>query len=78
MAGLASGAALAARFAHRVRRPVLAYGLLELGIGLAALAVPLAIRASRALYVALFGGQAGPAGGGRTAHGALLRGSAPS
>jgi spermidine synthase len=57
MAGLASGAALAARFAHRIRRPVLAYGLLELGIGLAALAVPLAIRASRALYVGLFGGQ---------------------
>ena len=43
MAGLASGAALAARFAHRMRRPVLAYGLLELGIGLAALAVPLAL-----------------------------------
>jgi spermidine synthase len=59
MAGLAAGAAVAARFAHRVRRPVLAYGLLELGIGLAALAVPLAIRASRVLYVGLFGGQAG-------------------
>jgi spermidine synthase len=59
MAGLAAGAALAARFAQRVRRPVLAYGLLELGIGLAALAVPLAIQASRALYVGLFGGQAG-------------------
>jgi len=59
MAGLAAGAALAARFAHRVRRPVLAYGLLELGIGLTALAVPLAIQAARALYVGLFGGQAG-------------------
>jgi spermidine synthase len=59
MAGLAAGAGLAARFAHRVRRPVLAYGLLELGIGLAALAVPLAIHAARALYVGLFGGQAG-------------------
>jgi spermidine synthase len=59
MAGLAAGAAVAARFAHRVRRPVLAYGLLELGIGLAALAVPLAIQAARALYLGLFGGRAG-------------------
>jgi spermidine synthase len=64
MAGLAAGAGLAARFAHRVRRPVLAYGLLELGIGLAALAVPLAIHASRALYVVLFGGQEGLPGAG--------------
>jgi spermidine synthase len=59
MAGLAAGAAVAARFAHRVRRPLLVYGLLELGIGLAALAVPLAIQASRALYVGVFGGQQG-------------------
>ena len=64
MAGLASGAALAARFAHRVRRPVLAYGLLELGVGLTALAVPLAVHASRALYVGLFGGQADLPGAG--------------
>ncbi len=56
MAGLAAGAAVAARLAHRVRRPVLVYGLLELGIALAALGVPLAIRASRALYVGVFGG----------------------
>ena len=36
---------------------MLAYGLLELGIAIAALAVPLGSRASRWLYVALFGGQ---------------------
>jgi spermidine synthase len=36
---------------------VLAYGLLELGIAIAALAVPLGIAASRWLYVALFGSQ---------------------
>jgi spermidine synthase len=67
MAGLAGGAALAGRLAHRVRRPVLVYGLLELGIALSALAVPLALRASTSLYVALFGGlDAPPASGGAT------------
>ena len=40
MGGLALGAALAARFAPRIRRPVLAYGVLELGIALWALALP--------------------------------------
>jgi spermidine synthase len=65
MAGLAAGAALAARLAQRVRRPVLVYGVLELGIGATALAVPLAIQGSRALYVALLGGQEGlPTAGG--------------
>jgi spermidine synthase len=57
MAGLAAGAAIAGRYAARLTRPVLAYGLLELGIALAALAVPLAIAVARWLYVALFGGQ---------------------
>jgi len=57
MGGLATGAAVAGRIAHRLTRPVLAYGLLELGIAIAALAVPLGIAASRWLYVALFGGQ---------------------
>jgi len=57
MGGLAAGAAAAARFAYRVRRPVLVYGLLEFGIGVSALAVPFAIQASRSLYVALFGGR---------------------
>ncbi|MDP6977607.1 MAG: fused MFS/spermidine synthase [Myxococcota bacterium] len=58
MAGLAFGAGVAARLAHRIRRPLLTYGVLELGVGLAALAVPFAIHASQALYVALLGGQA--------------------
>lgn len=57
MGGLALGSAVAGRLATRIARPVLVYGLLELGIALAALAVPLAIAASRALYVAIFGGQ---------------------
>src|SRR5262249_48645551 len=57
MAGLAAGAAIAGRYAARLARPVLVYGLLELGIAVAALAVPLAIAAARWLYVALFGSQ---------------------
>jgi len=57
MAGLAAGAGLAARFAARIRRPVWVYGLLELGIAASALCLPLAVQASRGVYVALFGGQ---------------------
>jgi spermidine synthase len=40
MGGLALGSALAGRAAPRIRRPFRAYGLLELGIALYALAVP--------------------------------------
>ncbi len=57
MGGLAVGAALAGRYGTRLARPVLAYGLLELGIAISALAVPIGIAASRWLYVALFGSQ---------------------
>ncbi len=54
MAGLSLGASIAGRFMHRIRRPVLAYGLLELGIAASALAVPSSIRAVTALYRPLF------------------------
>jgi spermidine synthase len=54
MGGLSLGAMLAARFMHRIRRPVLAYGLLELGIAASALAVPVLIRAVSSLYRPLF------------------------
>lgn len=57
MGGLALGAGLAGRFARRLRRPLLAYGLLELTIALGALLVPFGMRATDRLYVALFGGQ---------------------
>ncbi len=40
MGGLALGSALAGRHGARVRRPVRAYGLLEIGIALYAIAVP--------------------------------------
>src|SRR2546425_564487 len=45
-----------ARFAPRIRRPVLAYGVLELGIALWALALPTAIRAVSTLYLGWLGG----------------------
>ncbi len=60
MGGLALGAAIASRIVGRLTRPVLAYGLLELGIAVGALCVPLLIRAVQALYIALAGGLAAP------------------
>lgn len=56
MAGLALGAAVAGRLMPLLRRPVLAYGLLELGIALCALAVPLGIRGVTSLYLGWLGG----------------------
>jgi spermidine synthase len=56
MAGLALGAAIAAPYATRLRRPVLAYGVLELGIAICALGVPWGIRGVNALYVSVLGG----------------------
>ena len=64
MGGLAAGAAVAARLAARIRRPVLAYGLLELGIALAALTVPVGISLAQGLYLLLFGASGQPPGEG--------------
>jgi spermidine synthase len=76
MGGLALGAALAARFAPRIRRPVLAYGILELGIALWALALPSAIRAVTALYLGWLGGlEALPATLGLATHAFHLAGA---
>ncbi|MEM7228580.1 MAG: fused MFS/spermidine synthase [Planctomycetota bacterium] len=58
MAGLAFGAAIAARFVHRIRRPILTYGILEAVIAIAALLVPLGLHAARSLQVTILGGQA--------------------
>jgi spermidine synthase len=60
MAGLAVGAAFAGRLVSRVRRPVLWYGLFELGIAASALAVPWAIRAAAWLQAASMGGRSAP------------------
>ncbi len=54
MGGLALGSALAGRFAGRVRRPVQAYGLLELGIALYALVVPLLFSGIDNLYAVVW------------------------
>ena len=63
MGGLALGAVLGGRFAARIQNPVLVYGLLELGIALFALAVPVLISLASKLQLATLGGQAGlPAG----------------
>ena len=58
MAGLAVGSLAGGRLAPRVTRPVLAYGLLELGIAVSALAIPAGLAAARAAMLALFGGRA--------------------
>jgi spermidine synthase len=60
MAGLALGAAVAARIVARIRRPVLVYGLLELGIAAAALAVPFAIQGVMRIYLGWLGGLSAP------------------
>jgi spermidine synthase len=63
MAGLAGGAAVAARVADHIRRPVLVYGALELGIAVCALAVPQGLGLATRLYVFLFGGLSSPPDG---------------
>ena len=60
MGGLALGSVLAGRYAGRVTRPVLVYGILEAGIALSALAVPVLLLASRALYASMLGDQPVP------------------
>ncbi|HXK22163.1 MAG TPA: fused MFS/spermidine synthase [Myxococcota bacterium] len=67
MAGLALGAAAAARFAARLRRPVRAYGVLELAIAVCALLVPFEIRIVNAVYVRVLGGAESLAAAGSTA-----------
>jgi spermidine synthase len=58
MAGLAAGSLAGGRLAPRVARPVLAYGLLELGVAASALAIPVGLAGARAAMLALFGGRA--------------------
>ncbi len=60
MGGLALGAAAAARYVGRLARPVLAYGVLELGIAFGALAVPFLIQAVQRAYLAVAGGLEAP------------------
>jgi spermidine synthase len=60
MGGLAAGSAVAGRLVPRVRRPVLWYGLLELGIAASALAVPWGIRSATWVQKLTMGGRAVP------------------
>jgi predicted membrane-bound spermidine synthase len=50
MAGLAIGSVLGGRRSDRLRRPLLAYGLIELGVGLTALLTPFAFRWLQDVY----------------------------
>jgi len=60
MGGLALGAAVAARIAPRVRRPILVYAVLELVIALSALALPYGLTAVYWFYATVFGGAPAP------------------
>ena len=54
MGGLALGSALSGRFGSRITRPVRAYGLLEIGIAVYALAVPLLFSLVDNLYALIW------------------------
>ena len=54
MGGLALGSALAGRLAARIKRPVSAYGWIEIGIAVYALLVPLLFRGVDDLYAAIW------------------------
>ncbi len=56
MAGLTAGAAVAGRLVGRLRRPLLLYAVLELGIAVTALAVPAALKLATRVQVVLLGG----------------------
>ncbi len=56
MGGLSLGSLLVLRYGSSVRRPLLLYGVLELGIAVAALLIPLGINLARSLGNWMFGG----------------------
>jgi len=60
MGGLAVGAALASRQAHRLVRPIRTYAILECVIALSAVLVPLLLKGVAALHAMLLGGQSAP------------------
>ena len=60
MGGLGAGAAVIARLQNRIEHPVRVYGLLEAGIALSALAVPLLIAVADTLQVAILGAHSDP------------------
>ena len=60
MGGLAVGAALASRQAHRLARPIRTYAILECVIALSAVFVPLLLKGVAGLHAMLLGGQSAP------------------
>ncbi|HKN83376.1 MAG TPA: fused MFS/spermidine synthase [Pyrinomonadaceae bacterium] len=54
MGGLALGSALAGRFASRIKKPIATYGLMEIGIAIYALLVPLLFRLVDQLYAEIW------------------------
>ena len=60
MAGLAVGAAIAARMVRLIKRPVDVYGVLEAVIGISALLVPLLLVFAQQLLAILYGNQPNP------------------
>ena len=63
MAGLAAGAALIPKWLPRMRRPLLAYAALEVGIGLGAMLVPTLLKGLQWIMTTTLGSQANPPGG---------------
>jgi spermidine synthase len=60
MGGLALGSAITGRYLHRIRRPILTYGLLEGGIALTALLVPVLLGGASAVFIYFVGGKIAP------------------
>ena len=58
MAGMSLGGFVFGRLGDRIARPLRAYGLIEIGIGLFALALPHALRGVDAIYIGLARGDA--------------------
>lgn len=54
MGGLALGSTFAGRLAGKVRKPIRAYGLMEIGIALYALAIPFLFRLVDSLYILIW------------------------
>src|SRR5256885_10077126 len=54
MGGLALGSTLAGRFASRIKKPISTYGLMEIGIAIYALLVPLLFRWIDHVYVLIW------------------------
>src|SRR5437763_6293875 len=54
MGGLALGSALAGRFASRIKKPISTYGLMEIGLAIYALLVPLLFRWIDHVYVLIW------------------------